>query len=333
MASLRIIGAGLAGLAAALQASRPGHRWDRITIEEAAPAAGGRCRSFTDPAFPEPLDNGIHVLVAANRQARAFLREAGCPAGAFLRLPPPYRFASVGRARVTPARMLRSVAVAAFNCRWEGIRPAALARLCLRTASGPALLVPRMPLDRLFVGPSLDRLAERGVDIRLSSRAASVGAGAGSCILAVPPGEAARLLPGLRAPDTFNPIVTVHYLLPGLTAPPALGLVDGSGAWLFGRTYGIAAVVSAADGWVPLEAGEIADRLWRDAMRALALNLPLPPFRVVKERRATPAPTFRPVPPTHDNVRLAGDWTEPGWPATIEAAIRSGRRAAVECDA
>ena len=92
-------------------------------------------------------------------------------------------------------------------------------------------------------------------------------------------------------------------------------------------------MVSAADDWVPLEAGEIADRLWRDAMRALDLHLPLPPFRVVKERRATPVATRPPATPAHGNVRLAGDWTESGWPATIEAAVRSGRRAAVECAA
>jgi len=60
----------------------------------------------------------------------------------------------------------------------------------------------------------------------------------------------------------------------------------------------------------------------------------LPPFRVVKEKRATFAQTpaqiaRRPGAQTRwRNLVLAGDWTDTGIPATIEGAIRSGRWAA-----
>ena len=60
----------------------------------------------------------------------------------------------------------------------------------------------------------------------------------------------------------------------------------------------------------------------------------LPPWQIVRERRATFAATpaqnaRRPGAQTAwDNLVLAGDWTATGLPATIEGAIRSGARAA-----
>jgi uncharacterized protein with NAD-binding domain and iron-sulfur cluster len=60
----------------------------------------------------------------------------------------------------------------------------------------------------------------------------------------------------------------------------------------------------------------------------------LPPWQIVRERRATFAATpeqnaRRPETRTAwNNVYLAGDWTDTGLPSTIEGAIRSGRKAA-----
>jgi uncharacterized protein with NAD-binding domain and iron-sulfur cluster len=60
----------------------------------------------------------------------------------------------------------------------------------------------------------------------------------------------------------------------------------------------------------------------------------LPPYRVVKERRATFAQTpasllLRPPARTpFANLFLAGDWTDTGLPATIEGAVVSGEKAA-----
>jgi uncharacterized protein with NAD-binding domain and iron-sulfur cluster len=86
---------------------------------------------------------------------------------------------------------------------------------------------------------------------------------------------------------------------------------------------------------VDQDAETIARTVWPDVQAALELpEVPLPPWRVVKERRATVAATvvqerLRPGPRTKlANVVLAGDWTDTGLPGTIEGAIRSGRTAA-----
>lgn len=73
-AKIHIIGAGLAGLAAALRLAPQGRE---IFIHEAAPQAGGRCRSYFDATLGMVIDNGNHLLLSGNHAARAFLREIG----------------------------------------------------------------------------------------------------------------------------------------------------------------------------------------------------------------------------------------------------------------
>jgi uncharacterized protein with NAD-binding domain and iron-sulfur cluster len=79
---------------------------------------------------------------------------------------------------------------------------------------------------------------------------------------------------------------------------------------------------------------ELAKMIWRDVQRIADVPAELPPWQVVRERRATFAATpaqnaKRPgVRTAWRNLALAGDWTDTGLPATIESAVRSGTRAA-----
>ncbi len=76
--------------------------------------------------------------------------------------------------------------------------------------------------------------------------------------------------------------------------------------------------------------------IWRRGGAARGLPDELPPWQIVRERRATfaatPAENAKrpPAKTAWSNLVLAGDWTATGLPATIEGAIRSGNRAA-EC--
>ena len=74
MQRVHIIGAGMAGLACAVRLARAGMA---VRVHEAAPHAGGRCRSFYDRRLERTVDNGNHLLLAANRNARIFLDEIG----------------------------------------------------------------------------------------------------------------------------------------------------------------------------------------------------------------------------------------------------------------
>ena len=74
MARVHIIGAGVAGLAAAV---RLRHLGNAVTVYEAAPRAGGRCRSYHDPQLDCVIDNGNHLLMSGNSAAMAYLDEIG----------------------------------------------------------------------------------------------------------------------------------------------------------------------------------------------------------------------------------------------------------------
>lgn len=63
MARIHIIGAGLAGLAAAIDLADKGAQ---IVIHEGANEAGGRARSFHDKTLDTVIDNGNHLMLSGN---------------------------------------------------------------------------------------------------------------------------------------------------------------------------------------------------------------------------------------------------------------------------
>ena len=72
--TLHIVGAGLAGLAAATASARIGKR---VVLHEAAGHAGGRCRSFKDEKLDRVIDNGSHLVLGANRNTLAYAKATG----------------------------------------------------------------------------------------------------------------------------------------------------------------------------------------------------------------------------------------------------------------
>ena len=69
-----VIGAGLAGLSAAIALTEAGYR---VTLSEAAKQAGGRCRSYRDPKLGLTIDNGNHLVLSGNRAVHAYLATIG----------------------------------------------------------------------------------------------------------------------------------------------------------------------------------------------------------------------------------------------------------------
>ncbi|ALG71513.1 phytoene dehydrogenase [Azospirillum thiophilum] len=409
--TVHIVGAGLAGLAAAVRLVEGGRR---VVVHEQAPQAGGRCRSFHDATLGRSIDNGSHMVLSGNRALLDYARRIGGgdaleelrpaafpfldlrddrswilrPGGFWLfdqarRVPGSRPRDYLAALRVLTAGgdetvadclppgnalyepLWRPLAVSALNGPVNRVSArlfgAVLRETLLRgEAACRPVLAPR-GLSAAFVDPALARLEAAGAALHLGSRidglrfdgdrvaslsvaGAEVMLGpADGVLLATPAWVAERLVPCLTVPPPGPAIVNLHVRLdepvrlPG--GLPFLGLVGGTAEWLFARDDLLSVTVSDADALAGLPAEEIAARLWAEIAPHLnaeagRLGEPSRPFRVVKERRATPdqspdSVARRPGTRTRwRNLLLAGDWTETGLPATLEAAVRSGNRAA-----
>ena len=72
--TVHIIGAGLAGLAAAVKLART---QARIVVHEATAYPGGRCRSYFDRGIGMTIDNGNHLVLSGNHAVREFADAVG----------------------------------------------------------------------------------------------------------------------------------------------------------------------------------------------------------------------------------------------------------------
>jgi hydroxysqualene dehydroxylase len=214
-------------------------------------------------------------------------------------------------------------------------------------------LIARDGLSAVLIEPAIKLLQERGASIQFGHELRELLAGSDrvgglnfggdtvaigsddAVVVAVPPRAAAALLPGLKVPSQFRAIVNAHFRFdPPRDAPPILGVVGGLVEWLFAFPQRLSVTISNGDRLVDMPREELAQAIWRDVCRAGGVSGELPPWQIVRERRATFAATpeqnaLRPGAVTaFKNLFLAGDWTATGLPATIEGSVRSGDRAA-----
>lgn len=220
------------------------------------------------------------------------------------------------------------------------------------------LLLPRADLGALLPEPALFWLRAHGASISTGVRVRSVrtaGDGfeldcsnglhsADRVVFATSPHQLPALLGGLPDMEAtarevaaleYEAISTVHAAFDSRTRLPDVmaGFVNGEPHWVFdrgalGATPGLlACVVSAArDGREDTERAVLA------ALKRRYPELPEPLWvRTISERRAT----FRCTPgraplaqPADERLALAGDYLVADYPATLEAAVRSGLAAA-----
>jgi squalene-associated FAD-dependent desaturase len=254
-------------------------------------------------------------------------------------------------------RLMRPFLLAALNTEPAGASAALAAAIIRETlALGGDHYRPRIAYPTLaaaFIDPALEALRKAGAVVSLGRRVrgltlagdrvtalalpdgdTAVGAG-DIVVLAVPPWAAQALLPDILAPDQFESIVNGHFLVkPPAGAVPMVGVVGGVAEWIFAFEDRISVTVSGADHLADDDRETLAQRFWADIRAVHGLGPDLPPWQIVKERRATFAATpdeaarRAPARTAWRNLILAGDWTATGLPSTIEGAIRSGNRAA-----
>jgi squalene-associated FAD-dependent desaturase len=202
------------------------------------------------------------------------------------------------------------------------------------------LVLPQKPLGWMHGTAAGRALGDR---VRLEDRVESLDdVEADAIVLAVPPRESARLL-GEDAPALEDsPIVSVHLWFDReLLSTPLAALLGSDAHWVFdrgaltGHTPERGQYLTVVSSGVPelLEvrgrelveriAGQLTERL--GAAEVLWSRVSREPYATIALRPGVARPG---VETSRPGVARAGAWTDTGWPATMESAVRSGRAAA-----
>jgi hypothetical protein len=215
----------------------------------------------------------------------------------------------------------------------------------LGKAAAADVILPARPLGAMHGDAAGRALEAGGATVRTGERVESLEElDADAIVVALPPVESARLVGESEPRLEPSPIVSVHLLFDRtLLRSPLAALLGSPAHWVFDRgaltghppergqylTVVASGVPDLLDirgkGLVELMAAELTGRLgdaellWSRVSREPYATVALRPGTAA-ERRGTA--TDRP------NVVRAGAWTDTGWPATMEGAVRSGLAAA-----
>jgi len=215
------------------------------------------------------------------------------------------------------------------------------------------LILPLKPLGWMHGDAAARSLSTAGVSVRLDCKAVAMKDNvvetsdgerltADAVVVAVPPRESARLLgepdPGLED----SPIVSVHLWFDRpLLAEPLAALLDSDAHWVFDRgaltghepargqyltvvASGVPELLEVRGrGLVERIAAQLTERL--GAAELLWSRVSREPYATIALRPGVRRPGTE---TGRRGVVRAGAWTDTGWPATMESAVRSGRAAA-----
>lgn len=234
-----------------------------------------------------------------------------------------------------------------------------LLKSLIESKHGYAVGVATAPLSEIITQPAERYITSRSADIKLGSRMAEVSisgrhmdrlaledASELECdayVFAIPPHSFKHIGLDLLAPEKMDwrAIVSAHLFIDSIDSEYRHTCVTGEPfGWIFNKTddfeldFGyVQAVASAADFMANLSKDGIVSlamravkKAWPDIKdsslkRAMIYRAPQATFATMCSTRPSSITPY-------ENIFLAGDWTDTGWPATMESAVRSGRAAA-----
>lgn len=233
-----------------------------------------------------------------------------------------------------------------------------LKRIFFDGTSSSSIVISKVGLSQLYVEPSIKFLVERGSEIIPSesinrfvykdNKIISVESKIRNytdfdyVISAVPIYALARILENssirnFKLPElNYSTILNIHlWLKENYFHERFYGLLDSQIHWVFNHGEHISITISNADSYKDYSDKEILELIYSD----LGIFFPIfksslvKDFKVIKEKRATFIPDINSISSREEievpfeNLILAGDWTIPSLPATIESAVLSANNA------
>ncbi len=215
---IAVVGAGWAGLSAAVAAVARGHE---VTLFEMARQTGGRARSLADSG----RDNGQHILIGAYHATLALMRQVGVdPDEVLLRQPLDLHRSDGARLQLRPGAAIPAFMLAVLRCRaWTWSQRLRLLQVCGAWAAGGFRCQPDRTVADLchrLPAPVRDLLVDPLCVAALNTPATEASAAVFLRVLKD------GLFGGRGACDLLLPRCPLHELLPG----PALRWLTARGA-------------------------------------------------------------------------------------------------------
>jgi len=340
-----IIGAGIAGLSAAVHLQKK-HPSAQVVVYDAAAHPGGRAYSFDCPEWGMALDTATHVILGANKNC---LKLCGKD-----KLKNNIVFWDIKRGeKIKRTRCRNEIAEAVFNTacsdvsfrQWLNVLQQLFPFTPQRFKAGFS----RGNLNELLIQPLTSRIKDmrpgwkltgftvqgQHIDSLLFGKRKIKLLPEDKVISALDSHSFARIF---NIPDfDYHSIINIYFRTSMQVTLPEnaamLGLCNGFGQWLFCAPGLLAVTISNAN-HLTVSDDELARSIWQEICHIRGREAAfMPDYKVLHHKRATIKQdkannSRRPstAQTQWENLQICGDWTMKNYPCCLETAIRSALR-------